>query len=294
MATSQAIKTRRIVVGIVCIVLFFSAFFAALYAYKNDLTQRSSGYSFGVDEKEPNRMSIPINFLAVDPIKGDLSIRVMPIPHGSFAIADTSLMSADLTFNISIEGSKGEVALKKKKAPASVDGTLSLFNGRVSDYPFDSHEAEVYLYLTNPKDEKQEIPMEVDFLGALPGYNIDTDIIKGFDSAEEIGVKIKISRSIITKAFAMFILVAMWVVPLAVLFMALAVLLQNRPVEVGMFAYMGALLFALPAVRNIQPGIPPVGALTDFLSFFWAEILVAIAQMIIFYCWLTRYKPKDS
>ncbi|CAN1213114.1 DUF4436 domain-containing protein [Tumidithrix helvetica PCC 7403] len=294
MAISKAVKTRRIVVGIICIALFFSAFFLALYAYQNDLTQRSSGYSFGVDEKEPNRISLPIGFLAVDPIKGDLSIRIAPIPHGSFAIGETDIMSTDLNFYASIEGGKGDLQIKKKKISPSVDGTLSLFNGRVTDYPFDTHEAEIYLYFSNPKDEKQSIPMEVDFIGALPGYNIDTDIIKGFDSAEEIGVKIKISRSIITKAFAMFILIAMWLVPLAVLFMALAVLLQNRPAELGMFAYMGALLFALPAVRNIQPGIPPVGTLTDFLSFFWAELLVAIAQMIIFYCWFTRYKPKDS
>ncbi|NKB17610.1 MAG: DUF4436 family protein [Pseudanabaena sp. CRU_2_10] len=56
---------------------------------------------------------------------------------------------------------------------------------------------------------------------------------------------------------------------------------------------MGALLFALPAVRNIQPGIPPVGTLTDFLSFFWAEALIATAVVIMFYCWFTRYQPKN-
>ncbi len=293
MEIAQKIKIRRAAIAITCIALFFAAFFFVLSAYKNDSTQRTSAFTFGVDDKEVNRMDVTATLLSADPIKGDLPIRVVTEPKGSFAIKDTPRMSQDLTFVTGIEGAKSDGTLAKGKVPPTIDGTLSLYNGRVNDYPFDQHEADLYLYFINPKNDGQSVPMSVEFNGAIPGFNVDADIIKGFDDVDNIGIKITITRSIITKIFAIFIMVAMWFVSITVLVMALSVLLQKRPVEAGLFTYMGALLFALPAVRNIQPGIPPVGTLTDFLSFFWAEALIATAVVIMFYCWFTRYQPKN-
>jgi hypothetical protein len=293
MEIAQKLKIRRIVVGLVCLALFFSAFFFVLSAYNNDSTQRTTALTFGVDEKEANRMDITANLLSADPIKGDLPIRVSVIPKGSFAINDSPRMSQDLTFVTTVEGAKSDGSLAKNKIPPYIDGTLSLYNGRVNDYPFDKHEADLYLNFINPKNDQQSIPMSVDFNGSIPGFNVDADIIKEFDTVDDIGIKVHISRSLITKIFAIFIMVAMWLVAITVLTIALAVLLQKRPVEAGLFTYMGALLFALPAVRNIQPGIPPVGTLTDFLSFFWAESLIAISVVIMSYCWFSRYQAKN-
>jgi len=55
-------------------------------------------------------------------------------------------------------------------------------------------------------------------------------------------------------------------------------------------------LFAFPAVRNSQPGVPPVGTWGDFVSFFWAESMIALALGILWFCFL-RYSapiPKIS
>jgi hypothetical protein len=293
MEIAQKLKVRRISVGFICLALFCGAFFFVLSAYNNDSTQRTSAFSFGADDKEVNRMEITATLIGVDPIKGDLPIRISNTPKGSFAINDTPRMSQELTFVTTVEGAKSDGTFAKNKVPPYIDGTLSLYNGRVNNYPFDQHEADLYLYFINPKNDQQSIPMSVDFNGSIPGFNVDADIIKDFDTVDNIGIKVHISRSIVTKIFAIFIMVAMWFVAITVLTMSLAVLLQKRPVEAGLFTYMGALMFALPAVRNIQPGIPPVGTLTDFLSFFWAETIIAASVLIMFYCWFTRYQPKN-
>ncbi|WP_019502225.1 DUF4436 family protein [Pseudanabaena sp. PCC 6802] len=292
MKIAQRLQIKRILIGLICLALFCGAFFFVLSAYNNDSTQRSSSFSFGADEKESNRMEVTATLLGADPVKGDLPIRISVVPKGSFAINDSPRMSQDLTFITTVEGAKSDGTLAKNKVPPYIDGTLSLYNGRVNDYPFDKHEADLYLYFVNPKNDQQSIPMSVDFNGSIPGFNVDADIIKGFDSEDNIGIKVHISRSIVTKIFAIFIMVAMWFVAIIVLTMSLAVLLQKRPIEPALFTYMGALLFALPAVRNIQPGVPPVGTLTDFLSFFWAETIIAASMGIMFYCWFTRYQPK--
>jgi hypothetical protein len=49
-----------------------------------------------------------------------------------------------------------------------------------------------------------------------------------------------------------------------------------------------SLIFGLPALRNVQPGVPPVGAFGDYLSFIWAEIIVGLSAIIIIWTWLLR------
>jgi hypothetical protein len=49
-----------------------------------------------------------------------------------------------------------------------------------------------------------------------------------------------------------------------------------------------SLIFGLPALRNVQPGVPPVGAFGDYVSFIWAEIIVGLSAVIIIWTWLLR------
>jgi hypothetical protein len=49
-----------------------------------------------------------------------------------------------------------------------------------------------------------------------------------------------------------------------------------------------SLIFGLPALRNVQPGVPPVGAFGDYLSFIWAEIIVGTSAIILIWTWLLR------
>lgn len=54
--------------------------------------------------------------------------------------------------------------------------------------------------------------------------------------------------------------------------LACSVWIRHRKVEPPTIAVNAALLFALPALRNTQPGVPPVGALIDVCGFFWNEV----------------------
>ena len=49
-----------------------------------------------------------------------------------------------------------------------------------------------------------------------------------------------------------------------------------------------ALLFAFATVRNAQPGTPPIGTYSDFISFFWAEVIIALCLVVLVFTWLLR------
>lgn len=292
--TTRKLLIKRIIITLIFLALFIGAFSGALYFYQNDRTQRSANLTFG-DEKEPNRMEVTVTLLGVDPVKGELNFRFASLPEGTYAAKEERL-SKDLKFFTGIESGKAEVTLEKNRIPDPVTGTISLASGKVSDYPFDAHSSNLYLFFSNPKDEQEEIPMLVHFHGAITGYNIDADYIPKteFESSDSyIGLRINVSRSVITKSFAIFIMIAMWMIGLVVFVMVMVMVWQPRPIEFGMFTLNAAMLFALPAVRNLQPNVPPPGSLSDFLSFFWAESLVAISLPILFFTWLTRYKKPS-
>jgi hypothetical protein len=292
--TTRKLLTKRIVIILICLALFVGAFSGALYFYQSDRTQKSANLLFG-DDKEPNRMEVAVTLLGVDPIKGELNFRFVSIPEGTYA-AKEGRLAKELKFFTGIESGKAEVTLEKNRIPDPVTGSISIAKGKVSDYPFDEHSSDFFLFFSNPKDEKEEVPMALHFYGAIAGYNVDADYIPKteFESSDSyIGLRINVSRSVITKSFSIFLMFAMWLIGLVVFIMTMVVALQPRPIEFGMFTLIAGMLFALPAVRNLQPNVPPLGGLSDFLSFFWAESLVAVSLPILFLTWLTRYKKPS-
>jgi len=66
---------------------------------------------------------------------------------------------------------------------------------------------------------------------------------------------------------------------------------KARIVSAPLLAMPIILIFALPALRNVQPGVPAVGAYCDVVGFFWNIGLVSMAAVAISTVWLIR---KDT
>jgi hypothetical protein len=77
---------------------------------------------------------------------------------------------------------------------------------------------------------------------------------------------------------------------LSVLIMALNATIAGDKFDLLPLSLSLTLIFSLPALRNIQPGVPPIGALADYVSFIWAEAFVAVSAIIVMWTWLSRLK----
>jgi hypothetical protein len=204
--------------------------------------------------------------------------------------------------------------------------TVSMYDGAVMDYPFDQHSAYLEMYFLPGKEEKKaeapkpaatpaatpeaaatdevkkpeaekkaeaagndedEIPIGVDFVGSIPGFRIEA--AKSKESVNDyVGINMTVARASTTKFFSLFVMVMMWGLTIAVLLLTLSVVLRGRKVEVSMFSFTAALLFAFSTVRNAQPGTPPVGTYSDFISFFWAEVIIALCLVTLVFTWVLR------
>lgn len=335
--------TKEIIVGVGLVVVFAVAILLVLNVYKNEGEKRSAAIS-EEGEKDPNHIEVFVKLLAVDPTKGDVSARLEFTPHGALAKEDGGPLARSLKLYVNSATGKQELDFPKDKRMNPVDVTISMYDGLVTDYPFDKHSAFLELYFSpaspekpaagssssgspasspnastppaNPAegttaaaaptpaagqeaasaasskkeaggDEDDDIPIAVDFYGSIPGMKIEAAKSKESDD-NYVGIDMTISRSSTVLFFSLFIAVLMWGATIGVMLLVLSIILRGRKIEVGMFSFLSALLFAMVAVRNSQPGVPPIGAFSDFISFFWAEVILALCLMTILFTWLLR------
>jgi hypothetical protein len=164
------------------------------------------------------------------------------------------------------------------------------------DYPFDEHKAEMHFFFEPPGTAgggAEPIPMAIDVTGTVAGLRIDAEFEK--ENAPESGsIEISIERASTARFFSIFIMIAMWALTIGVVFLVYRVFAGHRKIEISMFSFLGALLFAFPALRNSQPGTPPIGTLSDFIAFFWAEVIIALSLLAVVLRWLIRGPGGDA
>eukprot|EP01124_Arcella_intermedia_P036774 TRINITY_DN9702_c0_g1_i2.p1 TRINITY_DN9702_c0_g1~~TRINITY_DN9702_c0_g1_i2.p1 ORF type:complete len:385 (+),score=40.00 TRINITY_DN9702_c0_g1_i2:188-1342(+) len=173
-----------------------------------------------------------------------------------------------------------------------------------------------------------KLPIGIAITGALQGFKITSSTAKfmEIDGSNEVGFMFELDRSPITVGFSTFITTLMWLISLVMFTVSLDVVVaaasstkteipegklrsvkpefqeeakkiwkkkiqdyrKARQVSAPLLAMPVALIFALPALRNVQPGVPQVGAYCDVVGFFWNVGLVAISAVCISSVWLVR------
>jgi len=150
------------------------------------------------------------------------------------------------------------------------------------------------------QDNTANLPIGIAITGALQGFRIDptTAQFLEFEGVNEVAFSFDVRRSPLTLAFSSFIIVLMWIISIVVFIISLDVILgaaastkvpvpssfiadhphltadqardkfyaqikmyrKAKSVTAPLLAMPILLIFALPALRNAQPGIPTAGA----------------------------------
>jgi hypothetical protein len=221
----------------------------------------------------------------VDPEGRTMSVRISYEPVGALAAPggfklarDVELFVNTIHGDVTTTASRGDII-----NPAEVE--LPLEDGDVLDYPFDSYRADLAVIATSP--EGRVIPTGGTLLG-LNGWSMDTRVTR----RQGVPVtRVDIRRVDSTIAWAVFVMLLMWVLCLAALRTAVMLSTGRRTWSTVFLGFFAAMLFAFPAIRNNLPGSPPIGSLNDFVSFFWAEGLIAVSLLIGLLAWQSGRLP---
>ncbi len=288
MATSNVFSLRRTLRSLV--VLIAAAAFSSTSKAESTFTKDSIP-------------SLCINLMSFDASHGDISARLrLKLPESEITPQFSPKHDYTLIDELTITDSV--LSISSTNAYSAFNNEL-MTQYQVHDagsefyYPFDVHRANLRIFVdrnrkTNGKDIlEHRVPLKLDTsLCSFEGYNVI--LTPGPDNSPDyVDLQVELKRTMAIKISTIFVSVLMLLVSLGFMNMVRKFLRSNAAPDIDEMAFGAALLFAFPAIRGIEPSVPPMGVLSDFLGFFWAETIVAISLIVHLYSWMKR-KTYDA
>jgi hypothetical protein len=274
------------------------------------------------DETEAaDRASISILTTNANPATHELTAQVSFRLSGNIA-KDEVTPAVDLHLLINNFRGEQEFDFPKDKRMNRIEVVFPL-NGDLNRYPLDRYDTTVRLLMTmpalnapreapkipasitqhtHPTDELAVSPsallqntpvaLSISLSASVPGIRFQGNVSRG-NSREPTGIELHLSRANNVIAVSLIVVLMMTALSMSLLAMAIRAITTVERTDLLPLSVSISLIFGLPALRNIQPGVPPVGALVDYVTFIWAELIVAASAVIIVWTWLLRTRPKS-
>jgi hypothetical protein len=273
-----------------------------------------------------DRIRVSVTVTGVNPTARELTAQLAFAVAGKIA-RDEITPSADLKLLVNSIGGQQEFDFPKGTRLHRIDATFPLV-GELNRYPLDRYNASLQFLVTtpqrltrqqvtqpvegtprknpNPEDlavgsetkehvlavgaeskDHVQVPISITVLASVPGIKFTGDVSRSGDPVVTgLNLNLKRPRNLIV--VSILVMCGMITLALSVFAMALKASASATKVDYLPLSLAISLIFGLPALRNIQPYVPPVGALVDYLSFIWAELFVATAAIITIWSWLAR------
>ncbi len=197
-------------------------------------------------------------------------------------------------------------------------------DGNANHYPFDRYTSSIRIMVTgktvaspsrsvsvrapkhaklpdNPADDflvaapqqGEHMPIGSSVVASIPGIKFEGLRVDNLEQGID-GFDLVIRRADNVIVVAVLAMTLMMSLAISVLLMSIKALMVDEKTELLPLSLCVSLLFGLPALRNAQPAVPPLGVLGDYLSFLWAEMVVAVSAVMVIWTWLIRQRKVSS
>ncbi|KAI9281212.1 hypothetical protein BC943DRAFT_382833 [Umbelopsis sp. AD052] len=247
-----------------------------------------------VNYQDPNdrgeSLFIQASVMDVDFTAKSYKIHFLLEPNGTLA-GDNGVLSQNVTLSL--------YSMRSFQFPAgeTMEPVEMVFNydfGNDVDYPFDQYSGYFEIMAFASGNISATIPISFKLEASVTTYNFNPTLRQFSYVTDKIGLKIVAGRSTTTLGFSIFICILMWALSLVIALISYQVVLRGRRVDAHSTMLGITMLFALPALRSAQPGIPPVGCAADILGFYWNMAIIACAAVAITMCWAVRWRPESN
>ncbi|HEY9345441.1 MAG TPA: DUF4436 family protein [Inquilinus sp.] len=260
----------------------------ALLLTRFDISSEPTETEFGAPAGDA-RVRLYVQPIEVDPVNDSLRMRISVTPDPSLAAAMTA--TADHDFLIKIRRGKQveHVQIGAGQPLPEITFDFDLEDGNVRDYPLDRYVSAMTLAASEPSQDGTgaSLPIRVTVWEGLLGYTVKAQQATA-QNAGDLELQFEVRRTGPVSFFSIAIYGAMTVMALCALVIGALVFVGTRRIEVTLVGALGAVIFALPALRMALPGAPPLGVRLDVLVFFWAELGAVIALCLFVAAWARR------
>ncbi|KAJ3042476.1 hypothetical protein HDV00_007247 [Rhizophlyctis rosea] len=273
----------------------------ATYPWGLSLSDRPSD----IFDREPHAVLLSVQASNVDVLNSQqLKVRLYVLPMGDYRTdAGNVKYRFNITFGSSTLDFQPGLSIPVSNGDGfSRDAVINL-DGDVNKYPFDTWESifDVYGSVVNTTIANQTVVQPASFLvvsfSTLQGYAVTypdmCDLTDAMDGTDVL-VHVKVTRAVATKIYSILIIILCWVLSILIMTATVGIWMLDRKVEPPIIAASGALLFALPAIRNAQPLVPPIGSVADSVGFFWNMILCGLSTTLLLVNYIAKYNVSDK
>jgi hypothetical protein len=285
----RRISKRGVAIGLIGIVIFVVAYVLVVRAYQveGDITTSPSASSSDASFLAVAR---PVDF---DARTNTLTVRFLFDVTEPDLLDDGERLAEGIRVTIFAADGTHEVRFAKGEPIGNAELEIGT-SGDVYAYPLDDHDGFMSMSVETfergaggVNETTGSIQGSLDVDGAVPGWDINARAIneEGFPF-----VLMDLRRAFSTKAFAV-VLVGMAITVSVLAFIAAILTLTNRRrFEVALLTWNGALLFALPLLRNYLPGSPPIGAAIDIYVYLWVILFAVVSLVFMVIAWAEQRK----
>ena len=302
------------------VLAIIAAYVALLVRGSTESTRRS--LELRDETSAQDRVAVSVVVTNVNPATHELTAQLGFRLAGNIA-QDEVTPAADMKLLINNVRGQQEFDFPKGKRTNRIEAVFPL-NGDFNRYPFDRYEATIWLWMTVPpaiseaqvskvpENQPQEtlhteelavgavalqrstpIPLSLVASASIPGIKFVGSVTRN-DSTQVTGISLNLRRADNLIAVSLLINAMITGLAVSVLAMALQVTTEKRQFDLLPLSMSMTLIFGLPALRNVQPGVPPIGAFSDYVTFIWAELIVAVSAVVTVWHWLLRTHPKSE
>ncbi|KAJ9081400.1 hypothetical protein DSO57_1015108 [Entomophthora muscae] len=287
-------RYRRPILISVGIFLFCSVVLPVLYSYHYEGTKRGSHFEYSSVGSPKDRLELQFNLLNVDPIarKADFMVQVD-------LLGDLQDGEGALTKNLTLDLRFKKMKLMAHQPIEPFTMTVPFIEGTVRDYPLEYFIAKFPISIYGPS----RVPFHASLDGllqlfkvrfnALSSSEIENDTtFRYLTSKPDSLITLTLYRPKTTLFICVFMAALMWVLAIAMVNLAWDAVFFQREVPPPLLSIGVTMLFALPTLRNSQPGVPAMGCFLDMLGFFWSIVFISISASAIIFNWVLGFKPQ--
>ncbi len=248
----------------------------------------------GAAAADPAGVEAYVEALGIDPLNQSMQVRVSLTPGPSLRGDLATAPDRDLVLVVSHGKTIQELGLPANQPIAPATFEVALRKGQAVSYPLDRYQADLGIRCLekppSPGGGPKALPISVTVWEALLGFRLETS--EGAAAKPgEAHINFAIRRSGAFIVFALAAYGAMVVLACCALAVGVLVFFGVRRAEATLIGALGAIVFTLPALRNVLPGAPPLGVRADLLVFLWTELAAAVALALLVFTW-SRSGPR--
>lgn len=226
----------------------------------------------------------PMEFRAID----DKMVANLQLTANGDLVDSRGILQDSVVVTLRTDVSSREFVFERGKRLETEEVVLSVV-GNIQDYPGDTYRGTLNISAdrvgraVDGSAAATGLPVAVGVVSSIDGWT--TTITPPATAALDPGIAIHTERASFSVRFAWAILALITVLPILGLAVAWLFVTNRRVAYLEYLSWFIGLVLALPFLRRVLPGDPPLGCRVDVTVFFWCLVGAMVSMVLAVTAW---------